>query len=137
MKATADVLTTTKFGMFCILGISKLEQIDLAAEHGLGFIRIGTNVENVADAEPFIAKAGSYGMFISANFMNMYVMEPIKFAEKVKKAEVFGAELLCLEDSACSMFLGDLDRYFGALQGVWYTPPLAKMISSTRHVNVN
>jgi 4-hydroxy 2-oxovalerate aldolase/long-chain acyl-CoA synthetase len=85
MKATADVLTTTKFGMFCILGISKLEQIDLAAEHRLGFIRIGTNVENVADAEPFIAKAGSYGMFISANFMNVYVMKPTKFAEKVKR----------------------------------------------------
>ena len=122
MKAAADVLTTAKFGMFCIPGISKLEHIDLAAEHGMGFIRIGTNVEDVADAEPFIAKARSYGMFTSANFMKAYVMEPAKFAEKVKMAEAFGAELLCLADSAGSMFPDDLDRYFGAVRDVCDIP---------------
>jgi len=54
MIAAKSALTKAKFGMFCIPGIANLEDIDLAAKHGMGFIRVGTNVTEVAESEEFI-----------------------------------------------------------------------------------
>ena len=43
MLAANDVLTKSKFGMFCIPGIARLEDLQLAADCGASFIRVGVN----------------------------------------------------------------------------------------------
>lgn len=112
LKAAAETLKLAKWGMFCIPGIARLEDIDLAAQYGMSFIRIGTNVTQMEESEPFIARAKKYGMFVSANFMKSYAMDAKNFAKKAKLTQKYGSDVLCIVDSAGGMFSWELEQYF-------------------------
>ena len=43
--------------MFCIPGVANLDHIRLAADEGMDFIRIGTDVTEVDQSKPFIELA--------------------------------------------------------------------------------
>jgi 4-hydroxy 2-oxovalerate aldolase len=116
LKAAAGTFKKAKFGMFCIPGIAKLEHIDMAAEYGMGFIRIGTNVTEVKTSEQFIARAKKHGMFVSANFMKSYAMGPKEFAQKAILTQKYGSDVLCIVDSAGGMLNSELEAYFKAVQ---------------------
>lgn len=122
MTAAANTLTTAKWGMFCIPGIARLEHVDLAAAHGMGFIRVGTNAADAADAEPFIARAKRHGMLVAANFMKSYAMEPSKFADKARMAQQFGADIVYVVDSAGGMMTDEMERYLCAVREVCDVP---------------
>lgn len=118
LEAAARTLTKAKWGMFCIPGIATLDDVDMAASHGMGFIRIGTNVTQVRESEPFIARAKKHGMFVSANFMKSYAMPPEQFGQTALLSEAYGADVLCVVDSAGGMLPGELDAYFQAVRDV-------------------
>ncbi len=92
MIAAEEVLSKAKYGMFCIPGIARLEDLDLAKKHNMDFVRIGTDVTKVQESEKFIKKAKENGLCITANYMKSYALEPEKFAEKVLLSEKFGAD---------------------------------------------
>jgi 4-hydroxy 2-oxovalerate aldolase len=118
----ASGLQRARWGMFCIPGIARLEHLDLAADHGMKFVRIGTDVANAAAAEPFVARAKRYNMFVAANFMKSYAMEPAAFAEQARHAQRFGADVLYIVDSAGGMLTRDVERYFVAVRDVCDIP---------------
>ena len=114
--AAARSVHRGKFGVFCIPGIARIDDVDRAADHGAGFIRIGTNVSEAADAGPFIARAKSIGLEVMANFMKSYTMEPREFAKRVVLAEQFGADAVYIVDSAGGMLADELQSYFDAIR---------------------
>lgn len=116
MIAAEKVLNKTKYGMFCIPGIARLEDLEIAKKHNMGFVRIGTDVTKVEQSEKFIKKAKSYDMFVAANYMKSYALKPEKFAEKVKQSEKYGADMLYIVDSAGGMFPDDIKNYFKAIR---------------------
>ena len=116
MKAAAQAVKHAKWGMFAIPGIATLEDVDIAGEHGMPFIRLGTNVTEVDQAAPFIERAKKYGMYVSTNFMKSYAMPPAEFAEKAKLAQRIGADVLCIVDSAGGMLTSEMESYFRAVQ---------------------
>ena len=118
LKAAATVLNKSKFGMFCIPGIARLCDLDVAASYGMGFVRIGTDVTVSEEAESFINKAKKHGMFVAANFMKSYAMSPKEFAKRVKKTEDFGADMVYVVDSAGGMFPEDIKKYYEAIREV-------------------
>ena len=122
LKAASDVLRKAKFGMFCIPGIARLEDIDMAADYGMEFIRIGTNVTEMEGSEKYIARAKRHGMFVSANFMKSYTMKPKEFAEKAKLTQKFGSDVLCIVDSAGGMLLNEMEAYFNAVRDICDIP---------------
>src|SRR3972149_9920356 len=67
MKAAARAVKRGKWGMFCIPGIDNLDHVRLSSDHGMNFIRIGTNVTEVDSSAPFIALARELGMEVYAN----------------------------------------------------------------------
>jgi len=118
LAAASSATKRAKFGMFCIPGIARLEDIDMAYEYKIGFIRVGTNVTEVASSKDFIEKAKYHGIFVAANYMKSYAMQPQDFAEQVKLSEKFGADMVYLVDSAGSMFPDDIEKYFNAIRNV-------------------
>lgn len=122
LRCTAEALNGARWGMFCIPGIAKLESIAMAADHGMHFIRIGTNVTEVEESEPFIVEARQRGIFVTANFMKSYAMAPQEFAKKVKLSEEFGSQLVYLVDSAGGMLPEEVERYFSAVREVSDVP---------------
>lgn len=122
LKAAAKSVKRAKFGMFCIPGIARLDDVDLAADYGAGFIRIGTNVTEVENSEQFIKRAKKHKMFVAANFMKSYAMSPSGFAKKVLLSEAYGADIVYIVDSAGGMLPKEMEEYFYAIRKVSSIP---------------
>lgn len=122
MIAAEKSLSSAKYGMFCIPGIARLQDIEMAASHKMGFVRIGTNVTEVKNSKKFIKKAKSNGMMVMANYMKSYALSPVEFAEQVRFSESYGADVIYIVDSAGGMFPDDIRRYFDAIRKVSQIP---------------
>lgn len=114
MKAAAETLKRAQWGMFCIPGIAQLKHIDMAADHGMGFVRIGTNVEDAPKGRSFIEHARTRGLYVYANFMKSYASSTDAFSENVRAAADYGAQTVYVVDSAGSMLTEDIRRYVEA-----------------------
>ncbi len=122
LKAAKSVLSDSKFGMFCIPGIAKLEDVELARKYEMDFIRIGTDVTKIPESKEFIKKAKDYGMFVTANYMKSYAIPPKTFAEKVVLSEDYGADVVYVVDSAGGMFGNDLENYYNEIRKITSIP---------------
>lgn len=93
----------SKWGMFCIPGIAKLDDLKMAIDNNMGFVRIGTDINKVDESKEFISLAKKNGLTVFANFMKSYVLTPFEFAELVHKSTDFGSDGVYLVDSAGGM----------------------------------
>ena len=116
MKAAAASLRTARWGMFFIPGIGRHEDLELAARYGMGFVRIGTNATDVVEAQDYVEHARRLGMFVSGNLMKSYVLPPKELAANARLVECFGAQAVCLVDSAGRMLPEEVRDYTLALR---------------------
>lgn len=114
MEAAAQTLKQAKWGMFFIPGIGREEDLRLAAGYGMSFIRVGTNVTETAQAEPYIALAKELGFIVSYNAMKSYAVSPAEFGKTVARVHSWGADIACLVDSAGSMDPDSVAAYLRA-----------------------
>lgn len=140
-KAAASVLTRARWGMFCIPGVARLEHIDQAADLGMGFVRIGSNVTEVAASRPFIERARARGLFVCSNFMKSYAADPVAFGALARQSEDYGSETIYIVDSAGGMLADDLTRYVEATRAACTLPVafhghdnLGLAVSNTLHM---
>lgn len=116
MEAARSVLKNSKFGFFCIPGIADLEDLHVAREHGVSFVRVGVNADQPETAKECIAEAKKLGMTVMANFMKSYIITPEKFAENATLVENYGADCVYIVDSAGCMFPEELGEYYDAVK---------------------
>lgn len=116
LKACQDVVTNNRWGMFFIPGIGRMEDIELAAKYGMHFVRIGTNVTEAEQAEPFIRKAKELGMYVASNFMKTYAVSADEVGRLAAIAASHGSDIVCVVDSAGGMFSEDIDSYVHAIR---------------------
>lgn len=111
MKAAKEVSGNSKIGFFCIPGIARLEDIDIAGQHGVDFIRIGVSVYDFPKALPYISKGISIGMEVFVNFMKTYIATPKEFANAARAAYEEGTKAVYIVDSAGCMIEEELKAY--------------------------
>lgn len=116
LQCAQENLKSSKYGMFCIPGVASLDDIDLMAEYGCSFIRVGTNVESIHQSEEYIKYAKKRNMTVMANYMKSYAATPEEFSEAVKRSEAWGADLIYIVDSAGNMIPSDIERYYEAIR---------------------
>jgi 4-hydroxy-2-oxovalerate aldolase len=114
MEAAVQAVQKARWGMFCIPGIGRAEDLRLASRYHMGFVRIGTNLTELSDAQPFIALAKELGMIVSYNAMKSYALPPAEFGRCAALARKWGADIICLVDSAGGMFPEDVEAYIRA-----------------------
>ena len=122
MQAAAQGLSHAKWGMFFIPGIGREEDIRLAASYGMSFLRIGTNVTETAQAEPYIALAKELSLIVSYNAMKSYAVSPSEFGTVVAQVHKWGADIACLVDSAGSMDPDSVAAYLRAAKAESSSP---------------
>jgi 4-hydroxy-2-oxovalerate aldolase len=103
LAANSAVGESSKWGMFCIPGIAKIDDLKMSIDNNMGFVRIGTDINKVDESEQFIKLAKKSGLKVFANFMKSYVLSPYDFKELVQKSTDFGADGVYLVDSAGGM----------------------------------
>lgn len=116
MQAAQRTIKRAKYGFFCIPGIARLEDIDLAHRYGVGFIRVGVFASEMAKSEEYIKRAKEHGMLVSVNLVKSYSLPPEDFAKYAKLAENYGADVIYIVDSAGGMFPDDVLKYFEAIR---------------------
>lgn len=116
LRAARSALTSSRFGMFCNPAIARLDDIDLAVDHGMDFVRVGIDVTAVAETRRFIERAKERGLFTTTNLMKSYAVPAEQFAEAAARAADFGADVVYLVDSAGCMFPEDVSAYLEALR---------------------
>lgn len=114
LETAASVLKEARFGAFFIPGIGNHDDLELAADCGVHFIRVGTNITDLEEAQPYVEHAKRLGMTAFCNLMKSYAVSPEEFGRYGKMAEDFGADVLCLVDSAGGMLPEDVRRYLEA-----------------------
>ncbi len=102
--------------MFCIPGIAELSDIDLAAENGMGFVRIGTEVSDVEKSQPFIERAREKGMFVFSNLMKSYASSTEYFVRQAGKCVEYGSQCVYIVDSAGGMLPEEIGSYAQAMR---------------------
>lgn len=114
MDAAREVAGNSKLGFFCIPGIARVEDIDIAKEHGMDFIRIGVNVQEHEMAKPYIKRCQSLGLEVFVNFMKTYSATPEEFGIAATDLYMNGVECVYIVDSAGSMSAHDIGEYISA-----------------------
>jgi 4-hydroxy-2-oxovalerate aldolase len=110
-RAAALSLKRARFGAFFIPGIGTRKHLDMAREHGMGFIRIGTNITQVDEAKPFIEYAKKLGFEVHYNAMKSYVLDPEAFTNEIRKTWQWGADSVYLVDSSGGMTPDEVRAY--------------------------
>ena len=115
IRAAAGVLTRAKFGMFCIPGVAALDDLRMAADLGMHFVRIGANCDRAAEMEPYIGLARKLGFRVCTNFMKSYTLPAKEFATLAKNAQGWGSQMNYLVDSAGGMLPHEVRSYCEAM----------------------
>ncbi|MGB7339483.1 MAG: hypothetical protein WBC91_11380 [Phototrophicaceae bacterium] len=116
LKAASATVKTAKWGMFFIPGIGQAEDIELAAQYKMDFIRIGTDATEIERAKPFIELAKLLGMFVCYNAMKSYAVTPEAFADVAQKTQTWGADMVYIVDSAGTMLPEDVAAFIEAIK---------------------
>ena len=111
-QVASKVIKKAKWGMFCIPTLSKLDDIRMAADYGMKFIRIGTNVEDYKKAEKFVNLSKKLNFFVCSNYMKTYLVNPNQFLKYVKYSKNIGSDLVYIVDSAGGQFPEEIESYY-------------------------
>jgi len=114
LAAAAESLSAARWGMFFIPGIGREQDILLAGRYRMHFIRIGTNINEIREAERYIKLAKDQGMIVSYNGMKSYAVSAPEWGRNAALAAEWGADIVCLVDSAGSMYPDEVSAYLGA-----------------------
>jgi len=111
MKIANEVLKNSKWGMFAIPGICDMEDIKLAQDYKMPFIRIGFEPKKLRNAIKHIEISKKGNMVVAVNFMKSYTEKPKRFAKIAQEVWKLGIDYIYIVDSAGGMLPEELETY--------------------------
>jgi len=108
----------SKIGVFFIPGIGDIESIKRAANVGLDFVRVGTNVNEYTQAREAVEVAKRLGLKVWSNLMKSYIVPPAEFAQICQEVEKYGVDVIAMVDSAGGMTSNSVRQYVSAAKSV-------------------
>lgn len=114
IRNAREVAGRSLLGMFFIPGIGTHDDLKMAADAGLNFVRIGYNAHDLKTAFPYVETARSLGLIPCINMMKSYAISSKQFAEYSLDSFKAGAEVVYCVDSAGCMLPEQISEYFKA-----------------------
>ena len=103
IRAAKSVVKHAKVGAFFVVGVGREEDIIMAAENGLDFLRIGVNVDRYEETFPYVKVSKDHGMMTCINLMKSYAVEADEFAKIAVDCYNAGADAGYIVDSSGGM----------------------------------
>ena len=103
IRAAKSVVKHAKIGAFFSVGVGREEDISMAAENGLDFLRIGVNVDRYQETFPYVKLSKERGMLTCINLMKSYAVEADEFAKIAVDCYNAGADAVYIVDSSGGM----------------------------------
>jgi len=111
-----------ELGMFLNAKRFREKDVDLAAEYGLRFLRVGAEPGESGLTIPVIKAIKRRGLTARYSLMKAYLAEPKQAAEEAKSLSDAGLDELTIMDSAGTMLPDEVAEYTAALCGAVYMP---------------
>jgi 4-hydroxy-2-oxovalerate aldolase len=108
-------LNKAEIGMFMLKKYATQENISLAAQYGLKFLRIGANAGDGAGACEGIRKVKAAGLECKYSLMKAYVLSPEELAKEAKMLADCGLDEITIMDSAGTMMPDQVEEYVKAM----------------------
>lgn len=115
LKAAVGANGDSLLGMFFINGIGEMDDIRHAADSGLDFIRIGTDISNYEKAFSYIDVAKKAGLKVFLNFMKSYAVSKFTLLQCAKNVDDRGVDAVYIVDSAGGMLPAEVGSYVNLL----------------------
>ena len=112
-----------KLGMFLQSKVATKEIVELAAEKGLDFLRVGNLAGNGAQSEAAIAMVKTAGLQCRYSMMRVYLLTPEEAAREAALLEKLGVDEITLMDSAGTMLPEEVAEYIKAVKA-WVSIPI-------------
>ncbi len=123
IKGARSVARSSKIGVFFIPGIGGLDEIRMAADLGVDFIRIGANIDRYGDMFAAAKLVKEKGMWLGLNLMKSYAVKSYEFLQIVKNIDSWGlADAIYLVDSAGGMTPDEVFEYIDTTREYVTTP---------------
>ncbi len=116
IEAAAGALRQASFGAFFIPEIGTDRHLKFARQHGMKFVRIGTNVSEYHKARHSIEYARELGFDVSYNPMKSYLATPWELLGIIRDAVAWGAQSTYVVDSAGTLLPSDVRGYVSVLK---------------------
>lgn len=118
LKAAAETFKRTAYGVFFIPGVGNRDDVALAVEHGVRFISIGQNITAIGQAAPWVELCKGMGLHVTVCMMKAHLLSGPAFSDEVKNIRRWGADCVCIMDSAGTMTPKDVAARVGAVVAV-------------------
>jgi 4-hydroxy-2-oxovalerate aldolase len=123
IRAARRAAPSAKIGVFFIPGIGTKQDIALAKEAGIDFIRVGINIDNFRQTLEYVEYAKSLGLFTAVNLMKSYAVKSYEFATIVREIDSWQlADVIYLVDSAGCMMPEEVFSYIDRTRDHITTP---------------
>lgn len=107
-----DCLKEAKFGFLCQKKFATKDDIKMASEKGLDFIRVATNITEADKVEDFIKFAKEQGLIVFIALMKVHTIPNMsEYIDILEKLQIWGADLATLMDSTGTLLPEDVQRY--------------------------
>ena len=111
IAAARQSVLSSKIGAFFITGIGNHDDLNIAADNGLDFVRVGNNVTEFEESEDDIAAALNLGLEVHLNLMKTYALGVEEFARKLEITRGWGLSSVYIVDSAGYMLPQNVTDY--------------------------
>ncbi len=111
-----------RIGMFLLAANGAKAPVELAAERGLHFLRVGANAGDGAGAVDTVKRVKKAGLVCRYSLMKAYVSTPQVLAAEAKMLEDAGVDGITVMDSAGTMFPQEAAAYVAALKNAVKIP---------------
>lgn len=116
MQLAAPYVAEGRLGMFSLAQCANGENIKLAADNGLHFLRIGADAGDGKSALPAVSAVKAAGLTCRYSLMKGYVLGAEGLAAEAKMLQEGGVDVVTIMDSAGTMFPEDVARYVAAMK---------------------
>lgn len=122
MKILQPYMPDGRIGMFLLAKLAKADSVNMAADYGLNFLRVGANAGDGAGSIEAIKMVKNAGLVCRYSLMKAYVSTPDELAAEAKMLEDAGVDKITIMDSAGTMFPTDTTAYVTALKNAVSIP---------------
>lgn len=116
MQTVAPYVKKGSLGMFLQAGYATESRVQMAAENGLQFLRVGTAAGDGAKAVPAVKMVKEAGLCCRYSLMKAYICSPEELAKEAKMLEDAGVDIITIMDSAGTMLPDEVRTYVKALK---------------------
>lgn len=116
MQAVAPYVKKGSLGMFLQAGYATEARVQMAAENGLQFLRVGTAAGDGAKAVPAVKMVKEAGLCCRYSLMKAYICSPDELEKEAKMLEDTGVDIITIMDSAGTMLPDEVRTYVKALK---------------------